>query len=128
MVGPKGEPSGSERVKGHGELGEKMRFAVCCDRRKFGEDYYFSLQGLTTEDTERELFTIQQRTSAARLEGKYEPRMAPMGTDKEGLGCSRRANGAAKKQTSASELARVSIFLRQSHFAGSSMPMQAICE
>ena len=77
-----------------------MRFAVCCDRRKLGEDFYFSLKGLTTENTERELFTIQQRTSAARLEGKYEPRMAWIGTDKKGLGCSRQANGAEKQQTS----------------------------
>jgi len=72
MEQPTGEPSGSERVKElEGlEKNEVLQYEV--DRRKLGEDFYFSLQGLTTEDTEsteRELFAIKQRTDAARLEG-----------------------------------------------------------
>ena len=71
---------------------------------------------------------LHQRTSAARLEGKNEPRRTRMLTDKEGLGCTRRANGAEKQQTSCKQACGVSIFLRQSRFAGVLHAAQAICE
>ena len=44
-----------------------MRFAVCCDRRKLGEDFYFSLQGLTTEGTES-----TEEKSAAGVEKLFQ--------------------------------------------------------
>ena len=70
MEQPTGEPSGSERVKElEGlEKNEVLQYEV--DRRKLGEDFYFSLQGLTTEDTERVLFTIPATNMRCAVGGK----------------------------------------------------------